>query len=135
MGKTLVLLEINSYPPIALFDKNNYNTAMEKRRSRRLQVSLKAERISGDKKHGIFIENISENGIQIISAPSNDHIKYTAGKEVDLKFRLSSGETLNLRCKVKWSYLKVPPNGMTDCIGLEIIDPPKQYIEFVKALH
>ena len=108
---------------------------MEKRRSRRLQVSLKAERISGNEKHGVFIENISENGIYMLTTPSSAHKKYAPGTDVDLKFRLSSGETLNLRCKVKWSYLKVPPNGLTDCIGLEIIDPPKQYIEFVKALH
>ncbi|MBM4145437.1 MAG: PilZ domain-containing protein [Nitrospira sp.] len=120
---------------IALFDKNNYNSAMEKRRSRRLQVSLKAERISGNEKNGVFIENISENGIYMLTTPSSTHKKYAPGTDVDLKFRLSSGETLNLRCKVKWSYLKVPPNGLTDCIGLEIIDPPKQYIEFVKALH
>lgn len=108
---------------------------MEKRRAKRYRVNLKAERISGDSRHGIFIENISENGIHIVTSHSGEHRKYTAGTGIDVHFRLNSGETLKLHCKVKWSYAKVPPNGLTDCIGLEIIDPPMQYIRFVKALH
>jgi hypothetical protein len=107
---------------------------MEKRRSKRIKVNLKAERISGDEKYGVFIENISEKGIHMITTPSNMHKKYTPGTDIDLKLRLSSGETLNLHCKVIWAYLNVPPNGLTDSIGLEIIAPPPKYIEFVKAL-
>ncbi len=108
---------------------------MEKRRSRRIKINLNAERISGNERYGVFIENISENGIHIITTPSSEHRKYTAGTGIDLKFHLNSGETLKLHCKVIWSYSKVPPNGQTDSIGLEIIDPPLQYIEFVRALH
>jgi hypothetical protein len=108
---------------------------MEKRRSRRIKIKLKAESISGDRKYGVFIENISEHGIQMLTTPSNEHLKYTAGTDIDLKFQLSTGKTLTLRCKVKWSCTKVPPNGLTDSIGLEIIDPPSQYIKFVRALH
>lgn len=108
---------------------------MEKRSFRRIKVNLKAERISGDEKHGVFIENISESGIYMITAPSKTHKKYTPGTDIDVKFHLSTGKTLDLHCKVKWAYSKIPPNGLTDCIGLEIIDPPLQYIEFVKSLH
>ena len=122
-------------PPLALCDKNPYNIAMEKRRSKRIKVNLKAERISGDEKYGVFIENISENGIHITTTPSETHKKYTPGIDIDLNFQLNTGETLNLHCKVRWAHLKVPPDGMTDSIGLEIINPPKKYIEFVKALH
>jgi hypothetical protein len=108
---------------------------MEKRRSRRISISLKAERISGNKNYGVFIENISENGIHILTSPSPEHKKYTAGKDITLRFRLSSGKTIRLFCRIRWSCLKVPMNGFTDSIGLEIIDPPAQYIEFVRALH
>jgi len=120
--------------PIALFEEKNYNTAMEKRRSRRIKVNLKAERLSGNEKYGVFIEDISENGIHIITTPSSEHKKYAVGTDIDLKFLLSSGETLNLHCRVIWAHSKVPPDGLTDSIGLEIIDPPSKYIEFVKAL-
>ncbi len=108
---------------------------MEKRRSQRIKIDLKAERISGDEKHGIFIENISENGIHIITAHVKEHKKYFPGRDVDLKLFLSSGEALSLRCKVKWSCPEVLPNNLIDSIGLEIIDPPLRYIEFIKTLH
>jgi hypothetical protein len=44
---------------IALSGENHYNIGMEKRRSKRVKVDLKAERISGDEQYGVFIENIS----------------------------------------------------------------------------
>jgi len=108
---------------------------MEKRRSKRIKVNLKAERISGDEKYGVFIENISEQGIYMITTHSKAHNKYTPGTDIDLRFQLSSGKTINLHCKVIWAHSKIPPDGLTDSIGLEIIDPPPLYIEFVKALH
>jgi len=108
---------------------------MEKSRSQRIKVNLKAERISGDEKHGIFIENISENGIHIITAHEREHREYFPGRDVDLKLFLSSGGVLSLRCKVKWLCPEVLPNDLIDSIGLEIIDPPLRYIEFVKTLH
>jgi hypothetical protein len=121
--------------PLALFDENHYNTAMEKRRTKRIEVNMKAERLSGNEKYGVFIENISEHGIHMITTPAETHKKYTPGTDIDLKLQLNTGEILNLQCKVRWAHLKVPPNGMTDSIGLEIIDPPAKYLEFVKTLH
>jgi PilZ domain len=120
--------------PIALFEQKNYNTAMERRRSSRIKINLKAERLSGNEKYGVFIEDISENGIHIITTASSEHRKYAVGTDIDLRFLLSSGETLNLHCKVIWAHSKVPPDQLTDSIGLEIMDPPAKYIEFVKAL-
>ncbi|MEW6417789.1 MAG: PilZ domain-containing protein [Nitrospirota bacterium] len=107
---------------------------MEKRRYKRIKVNLKAERISGDEKYGVFIENISEHGICMITTHLKTHSKYTPGTDIDLRFRLSSGQTLNLCCKVIWAHSKIPPDGLTDSIGLKIIDPPLQYIEFVRTL-
>jgi len=107
---------------------------MERRRTRRIKVNLKAERISGNKKYGVFIENISEHGIHMITTSAETHKKYTPGTDIDLKFQLVRGETINLQCKVRWAHLKVPPDGMTDSIGLEVIDPPVKYLQFIKTL-
>lgn len=107
---------------------------MEKRGARRIKVKLNAERISGNQKYGVFIENISEKGIHLITTHSKSHADYFPGKDVDLKFYLNPQKAVSLRCKIRWVCTKMPPNGMTDSIGLEIIDPPKQYIEFVKRL-
>ena len=109
--------------------------AMEKRRSRRITVKLKAESLSGAKNKGVFIENISTQGIHILTDPSHTATTLTSGTELDLKFQLPSGETLTLRCIIKWSYPNIPPNGVTNSIGLEIINPPLKYKEFVKSLY
>jgi hypothetical protein len=119
---------------VDIFAQNPYNIAMEKRRSNRIKINLRAERISGDNRHGIFIENISENGINIIVANEKTLKEFLPGKDVDLRFRLSSGEALNLRCKVKWFCPDSQPDVLTESIGLEIIDPPPRYIEFVRTL-
>jgi len=119
---------------IDIFEQSLYNIAMEKRRGGRIKINLRAERISGDNRHGVFIENISESGMNIIIADEKALKEYSPGKDVDLRFRLSSGEALNLRCKVRWFCPEVPPDIRTESIGLEIIDPPPRYIEFVRTL-
>ncbi|MEE9524752.1 MAG: PilZ domain-containing protein [Thermodesulfovibrionales bacterium] len=108
---------------------------MEKRRTKRITVSMKAERISGNLKKAVMIENISESGINMITAPAKTAARFKPGIDVRLKFRLSNGEILNLNCKVRWSYTKVPTDGLTSNVGLEIIDPPKEYRKFVKTLN
>ncbi|MBI5049838.1 MAG: PilZ domain-containing protein [Nitrospirae bacterium] len=107
---------------------------MEKRRFERKKVYLKAERISGDENRAVFIENISEHGIQIITVPAESIIEFFPGTPIDLKFELSSGDTINLNCAVRWSYHNSPPDDITTTIGMEIIDPPLRYREFVKNL-
>lgn len=106
---------------------------MEKRRGRRVSVSLSAERISGDSKHSIFIENLSENGICIIATPSKKTASFKPGAQVTVRLKLSSDITINLDCIVIWSH-KSEPNGITVSVGLEIIDPPEKYKAFVKKL-
>jgi hypothetical protein len=120
---------------LALSWEKKYNMAMERRRSKRIRVDLKAERISGDSKQGVFIENISSDGIHIVTSPSRTHKEYFPGADVDLKFRLNSGETIRLACKIRWVHLNEPSNGLTDSIGLEILNPPRKYLEFVESIH
>jgi len=109
---------------------------MEKRRFKRTTVYLKAERISGNEKYGVFIENISEKGIHMLATHAAVHAHYSAGKNIDVRFHIAQRKKpLILRCRIRWSCPKIPPNGLTDSIGLEILDPPPQYIEFVKTLH
>jgi hypothetical protein len=108
---------------------------MEKRRSRRFNLNLKAERLSGNGQHSVFIENISEHGILIIVPHSPDTKKFNCGMDVDLNIQLKSGGVISLACQVRWLYLKTPPEGLTDSIGLEIANPPEPYRQFVRSLH
>lgn len=107
---------------------------MERRRYKRKVVRSKAERISGNKNQAVFIENISENGIYMITAPAESTPDYIPGTTIKLRFQLSTGETIDLNCKVIWSYKETPPDGLTSSVGMEIIDPPLKYIEFVSTL-
>jgi len=108
---------------------------MERRRFKRVRVNLKAERISGNEKYAVFIENISESGIYMLASTSNDNKKYEPGTEIELNLNLTTGNTIYLRCRTKWAYYKIPPDRLTDSIGLEIIEPPQEYIDFVRTLY
>jgi hypothetical protein len=108
---------------------------MERRRFQRKSVDLKAERISGDATSAVFIENLSERGIRMIIAPSDPAMTFLQGTEIRLKLRLSPEEKLDIKCRVIWSYIRVTPEGSTNSIGMEVLDPPLKYREFVKNLH
>jgi hypothetical protein len=96
---------------------------VEKRHSNRIVIGLKAEIISDDIHYEGVIENLSEDGICVITVPTENTIDFAPGAILQIKFQFLSEETLNLRCKVKWSC-KTPPHGLTQKIGMEIIDPP-----------
>jgi hypothetical protein len=107
---------------------------MERRRTGRVSVSIKAERISGSEKYSVFIEDISGNGLHMIIAPAAAIRKYTPGAEISLKFELATGKTILLRCITRWAYHLLPPEKEVQSIGLEIVDPPREYLDFVGAL-
>jgi len=107
---------------------------MERRRSGRVKVNLKARRISGGAKHGVLIENISEEGIQMLTDPEHRVAAFSPGEVVDIDFELPGGESLNLHCKVRWAHNAVPAEGRTRSVGVEVMNPPAKYIKFVKSL-
>ncbi len=106
---------------------------MERRNTKRVTVNLRAERISCTKNCSVFIENLSESGIYMTTAPAKNS-EYILGTELDLELELNSGKIINLNCHVKWAVDNTP-EALTNSVGLEIIDPPSEYKEFVKSLH
>ncbi len=107
---------------------------MERRRSKRIILSLEAELISGDTSYDGLIGNISEDGIYMRTMPTKTSIDtFTPGTNFELKFQLPSEEKLSLHCIVKWSH-KTPPHGLTYSMGMEIIDPPPEYKKFLETL-
>lgn len=107
---------------------------MERRQAKRLTVNLRAERISCTNNCSVFIENLSETGIQMITAAAKNPNLFVPGSEVELKLKIAQGQTLKLLCNVKWSYDNSHED-LTNSVGLEIIDPPSEYIEFISNLH
>ncbi len=106
---------------------------MERRRSNRIKVNLKAERISCTDNCSVFIEDLSDSGISMLTTKTKNK-DYVPGTEIDLELELSTGETMNLNCNVKWAYDNSPEDP-TNHVGLEIVDPPHKYMEFLETLH
>lgn len=106
---------------------------MERRRQKRVTVNLKAERITCTRNCSVFIENLSESGIYMITAPARNN-EYVPGTEIDLELELAGGKVISLNCYVKWAVSNTP-NDLTNSVGLEIIDPPDEYRKFVSTLH
>jgi len=108
---------------------------MKKRRTARKKVSIEAEIVSEVATYKAMIENASERGIHIetnAGDPLTTEKDLVPGKTMEVKFALPSGEALNLRCKVIWSF-KTMPYGMKISIGMEIVFPPPSYIDFCNS--
>ncbi len=106
---------------------------MERRRTNRRTVNLKAERISCTENCSVFIENISETGIYMITTPGMNH-EFEPGKEIDLELELSTGKVINLSCNIKWAFDGISDD-QTNSVGLEIVNPPEEYRQFLKTFH
>ncbi len=106
---------------------------MELRSSKRIIINSPAEIIVGEKRYASTIENLSDKGLYVTTAPLKSPIDFSPDTLLELRFKLMSGEKLNLQCMVKWSY-QTPPHGFTNSLGLEVMDPPQAYMEFLENL-
>ncbi|MBI5408942.1 MAG: PilZ domain-containing protein [Nitrospirae bacterium] len=106
---------------------------MDARRHKRVIVDLQAELILGDTRLAGTIENLSDEGLYIVTGPMKSSFTFTSDTVLELRFRLPSGERQSLHCRIKWFY-KTPPFYATNSIGMEIVDPPPTYIEALKEL-
>ena len=95
-------------------------------------TSFKAKLIS-DKVYPAIVENLSGNGLYLRAASNESTSELTPGKTLKVNFNSDSGEEISILCRILWSY-KTPPHGITDSLGMEVIDPPSNYEEFFKAL-
>ena len=109
---------------------------MERRRSKRKKVNIDAEMISGDNAYQGVIDNFSGVGIHAETDsvdPMSSSSRFTPGDIFEVKFNTSPGQTMQLRCRIVWSY-KSAPQGLITKIGMEIIDPSDEYLQFYNAL-
>jgi hypothetical protein len=106
---------------------------MDARRSERKIVKLRAELVYNGRSFASFIENLSDSGLYIITAPSDVSTEFHPSSEADLSFSFPGGEKMTLHCKIKWSF-KTPPHGITSSVGMEIMDPPPLYQESLKTI-
>jgi hypothetical protein len=106
---------------------------MKKRAYERIPVKLEGKFISNDTSCIAYIRNVSAFGVNAIITPMNCSTDFLKEANHELIIHISSGDTITLNCIRKWSS-SISPQGLTKEIGLEIIDPPKQYKEFLSTL-
>lgn len=100
---------------------------------KRIPVALDAELVSSNVKYPAFIENISEDGIYAKIAYTETSKNLSLETSIHLIFRVHSGEMLNLMCRKKWTERNTS-NSLVERIGVEIIDPPEEYREFISIV-
>jgi hypothetical protein len=109
---------------------------MERRRSQRVSLSLFAELTLAENNFNGFIENLSETGIFKRVFTNKEVEGFLPGADVAVNFMLPSEEIVDLKCNVKWLRLNSQPfSEIIYEMGLELINPPRKYLEFVKSLY
>ncbi len=101
---------------------------MQKRRSKRIIKRLEAKFISGGISYTGITSNLSKQGIFVRTKKG-----LTPGTILELKLYLPSGEGINLHGKVKRT-VKTQFQNIKNGMGIELIDIPPKYIEFLKTL-
>jgi hypothetical protein len=108
---------------------------MERRRSTRIDLRLRARSILKDNVYKGSIENFSREGMMEVIL-NRQVLGMLPGTTIGVSFQTPSGETLNLECEVKWiRHLSNLPFAVTHHIGMEIKNPPQKYMEFVESLY
>jgi hypothetical protein len=108
---------------------------MEKRRSERIPVSLDARLMRNGANGTGFIENICEHGLHLITASWKSESFYIPETILELRVQNPSGSKAHLHCEVRWVHInKTPIHGLTYRMGMEILNKPPEYNEFLNAL-
>lgn len=108
---------------------------VERRRSKRVAFRIHAGSFSENKKYNGYIENFSFEGMLKI-IPEVTGIDIVPGMKLEVSFQLPTGEEFTLGCEIKWvRHLTNMPWGLKHYVGMEIINPPHVYTEFVQELY
>jgi len=114
----------------------NYTNSQGKlinRRSRRVMVSLTTRIVADNLDYTGLIENISEQGVFVRIPPREHKIDLTPGKKFELQIKLPSGSLFRSQCNVVWSC-KTPPHNLVNSVGMEVLNPHSNYIDFLNTL-
>ncbi len=117
------------YLELDIFLKKMIETLVKRRK--RTPVNVEAELISGGKSYDGFIMDVSDDGIFIVTRPTQTSKDFIPGNPVKVKFQTLSGERLDLNGEIAWLHIhKAPPHGLTNEIGIGIIEAPQEYRDF-----
>jgi hypothetical protein len=103
----------------------------------RKSVQLPANLIITDKSYSGMIINISRSGVgmYVDTAFQEGIINYDNKSLLKLELYSTLGEQISLNCKVKRLRVhEIAPTGLITRMGVEIIDPPANFISLFEKL-
>ncbi|HDZ62118.1 MAG TPA: PilZ domain-containing protein [Nitrospirae bacterium] len=106
---------------------------MERRRSFRKKINMFANLLASGEHHAVHITNMSIKGVSVTTRPMSLLRSFNDEKLFQLKFKTLKGSSMDLQCRIKWSC-KTPPVGITDHIGMEIVNPTAEYEAYFRTL-
>ena len=142
-----ILAQVNRYSErdslcrvmnVEILDQNRefleFVKSLQKRRYKRINLALGIELVTKELTCAAFTNNVSEKGLSITFNPLNASSDIKTGAKFEIKFPIPPGdEKVSLFSEKRWSST-ISPEGLTKVFGIEIIDPPKEYKEFVNTL-
>ncbi|MBI5676223.1 MAG: PilZ domain-containing protein [Nitrospirae bacterium] len=106
---------------------------IEKRGPQRAHIVLQADIVSGSNTYGAVIKNFSETGLYVETIPTREITDFLPETIIELKFKSSQGETIDLKCEVVWIYSKKLHHGLKqNNLGMEITVPSMKYKRFLE---
>ena len=107
---------------------------MEKRRHKRIYIHLKARITVDEQTYDGYIENISESGIgYLMSSPGRFKDDFLSNKSIDLNLLMQPDNMIVLDCIATWAKRGMVSD-KTIGVGMKILDPPNEYINWVNTL-
>ena len=107
---------------------------MQRMFSDNIRVNLKGNIYSGGKKYAGIIEHISnESTGYIISSSIKAAKDFTPPQIIQLSFLSPLGTSLNLTCNVI-CFLRSESEDKSLTMGMKVLNPPLQYLEFIETL-
>lgn len=109
--------------------------SIKKRRYERKQLNLRAVMTVGKDSYSCVIQNLSLYGAYIKADLLGTSVEFYADTSAELKYQIPTGEILNLNGEIKWTRVDSSgPDHFVHHIGIEIMTPPAEFIEFVSTL-
>jgi hypothetical protein len=111
----------------------DYVNGFDKRAYRRIPANIDTNVSIHDSNYPVFLKNISENGFSVIFTPYQKRTDFVPGTQYECQLQLPPEKTIHLRCRARWSSAFFPYRDYnhTKMSGIELIDPPMAYNEFI----
>jgi hypothetical protein len=96
-------------------------------------VGCKGVLVSDSEIYPGFVETVSEEDIYLLVPPTMPDVDSSPGSPFRLVITSTSGESVSLGCRIKWSY-KTPSSGLLNIVA-EVIDSLPAYKTFYRSLN